>query len=106
MATPFGPRYMHCLDMRHRAYIICTFVLGVAALLGFAISVNYANGILIENNCSVGYDSGCVFYNGQAYQYTYEPGVFYAMIVLTFGPFALAIVASFLFWFFRPPPSL
>lgn len=107
MASPYGPRYLNCVSKRDKVYVVCCFVLGVAAIVGFAASIIYLKGAFTpSNSCIVEFDPSCIYYNGQTYQYTDNPAICYAMIVLAFGPLAVMIVASFLFWFLKPPPSL
>jgi len=99
-----GPYYINCVRKRDRVYIFAYNVLVVAALFGFVISLNYLNGFFRQETCfGAAAGSSCISYNGDTYQYSSTPGIFYAMLALTFGPLALVILAFFIFWFFKPP---
>jgi len=99
-----GPYYTNCANKRDKVHAFCFTVIFGGALAGFVLSLDYLNGMFLpSNDCIVGIEADCIPYNGQNYQYTYSPGWCYVMIGLVFGPIALWMIASFFFWFMKPP---
>jgi hypothetical protein len=107
MAIPDGPYYTNCTNKRDVVYGFAGTVLAGAVFYGFVISLIYVNGVFTYNrDCVAGLDQGCILYNGQTYQYEYNPALFYIMAALTFCPIALVCVASCVFWFLKPPRTV